>query len=150
MDNDDRQIGRVLSRREVLALLGTASAALLVGCGPSQPSAAAPTAASGAAAAPALNAEAATAVVQTGNPTAAATAAAAGATAAAGNATVVAGSGAAAPTCVVRPEVTEGPYYVAEDLVRSDIRSDPSTGTVKEGTPLVLTFNVAQVSNGNC
>jgi protocatechuate 3,4-dioxygenase beta subunit len=51
---------------------------------------------------------------------------------------------------VVRPEVTEGPYYVAEDLVRSDIRSDPSTGAVKEGTPLVLTFNVAQVASGGC
>ncbi|MDQ5851108.1 MAG: twin-arginine translocation pathway signal protein [Chloroflexota bacterium] len=37
-----------------------------------------------------------------------------------------------------------------EDLVRSDIRSDPTTGTVKEGAPLVLTFNVSQVSNGSC
>jgi hypothetical protein len=34
MDNDDRQIGRILSRREVLALLGTAGVASLVGCGP--------------------------------------------------------------------------------------------------------------------
>ncbi len=30
MDNDDRQVGRILSRREVLALLGTAGAAALV------------------------------------------------------------------------------------------------------------------------
>jgi hypothetical protein len=51
------------------------------------------------------------------------------------------------PTCVVRPEVTEGPYYVDEDPVRSDIRSDPTTGTVKEGMPLVLTFNVSKLSN---
>src|SRR5262245_21162432 len=87
MDNDDRQIGRILSRREVLALLGTAGAALLVGCGPSQSGASAPTAASG---------TAATAVAQAGNPTATAS----GATAAAGNATVVAGNAAAAPTCV--------------------------------------------------
>lgn len=56
----------------------------------------------------------------------------------------------ALPACVVRPEVTEGPYYVDEDLERSDIRSDPSTGEVKEGALLALTFNVSQVSNGGC
>lgn len=56
----------------------------------------------------------------------------------------------ALPACVVRPEVTEGPYYVDEDLERSDIRSDPSTGEVKEGALLRLTFNVSQVSNGSC
>ena len=152
MDNDDRQIGRILSRREVLALLGTAGATLLVGCGPSQPSAGstAPPATAVASTAPttaatsAPNAEAATAVALQGNPTAAATAVAEGATAAAGNATVVAANGAAVPACVVRPEVTEGPYYVAENLVRSDIRED------RQGTPLVLTFNVSQVSNGSC
>ena len=43
--------------------------------------------------------------------------------------------GTALPNCVVRPEVTEGPYYVDENLVRSDIRTDPTTGTAKEGTP---------------
>ena len=78
-----------------------------------------------------------------GNPTAAATAAA-------GAATTVAANAAAVPACVVRPEVTEGPYYVDEDLVRSDIRSDPSTGAMREGTPFVLTFNVSKVSSGSC
>jgi protocatechuate 3,4-dioxygenase beta subunit len=170
MDNDDQQIGRVLSRREVLALLGTAGATLLVGCGPTQASqsgstttapaapttaaaAAAPTtaaapatsapAATAAAATPALNAEAATAVVMAGDPTAQATAVASEATAVAANVVTV-------PACVVRPEVTEGPYYVDEDLVRSDIRTDPTTGTAREGTPFVLTFNVAKLSNGSC
>jgi len=56
----------------------------------------------------------------------------------------------ALPACVVRPEVTEGPYYVDEDLERTDIRSDPSTGEVKEGALLTLTFNVSQISNGGC
>ncbi|MEO7911146.1 MAG: intradiol ring-cleavage dioxygenase [Roseiflexaceae bacterium] len=150
MDNDDQQIGRVLSRREVLTLLGTAGAALLVGCGPTQSSQTGSTTATvtttapaAEAATPALNAEAATAVAMTSDPTAAATASAEMATAAAGNV-------AAVPACVVRPEVTEGPYYVDEDLDRSDIRSDPTTGTVKEGTPLVLTFNISQVSSGSC
>jgi protocatechuate 3,4-dioxygenase beta subunit len=158
MDNDDRQIGRVLSRREVLALLGTAGATLLVGCGPTQsgqsgstavtalPTTAAAVATTApptaAAATPALNAEAATAVAMTGNPTAA--------PAAAEVATTVATNVATVPACVVRPEVTEGPYYVDENLVRSDIRSDPSTGAVREGTPFVLTFNVSKLSNGSC
>ncbi|HEU5089728.1 MAG TPA: intradiol ring-cleavage dioxygenase, partial [Roseiflexaceae bacterium] len=35
-------------------------------------------------------------------------------------------------------------------LVRSDIRSDPATGAVSAGAPLVLTFNVTQVANGAC
>jgi protocatechuate 3,4-dioxygenase beta subunit len=54
------------------------------------------------------------------------------------------------PSCIVRPEVTEGPYYVAEDLVRSDIRSDPATGAIKDGAPLTLTFNVSQIGSGAC
>jgi protocatechuate 3,4-dioxygenase beta subunit len=154
MDNDDRQIGRVLSRREVLALLGTAGATLLVGCGPIQSgqsgstaaTTAPATAAAAATAIPAtagLNAEAATAVAIGGNPTAGAAESRAVATSAATNAATV-------PACVVRPEVTEGPYYVDEQLVRSDIRSDPGTGSVRAGTPLVLTFNVSKVSNANC
>ena len=51
---------------------------------------------------------------------------------------------------MVRPEVIEGPYYVDEDLNRSDIRSDPSTGAVKDGALLTLTFNVSQVSGSGC
>jgi len=52
--------------------------------------------------------------------------------------------------CVVRPELTEGPYYVDEELNRSDIRSDPSDGTVKEGALLALTFNVSRIASGAC
>jgi protocatechuate 3,4-dioxygenase beta subunit len=48
----------------------------------------------------------------------------------------------------VRPEQTEGPYYVDEQLNRSDIRSDPSDGSVKEGVPLELTFRVSSVNAG--
>jgi protocatechuate 3,4-dioxygenase beta subunit len=53
-------------------------------------------------------------------------------------------------SCIVRPEVTEGPYYVREDLNRSDVRSDPNTGAVKDGALLNLTFRVSQLSNGSC
>jgi protocatechuate 3,4-dioxygenase beta subunit len=147
MDNDDRQIGRILSRREVLALLGTAGAAVLVGCGPAG-SASTPTA--GSAAAPAVNAEAATAAALGSNPSAVATAAAEVATAEVVNTSIATGGSTSVPACVVRPEVTEGPYYVDVDLVRSDIRSDSATGEVKAGTPLNLTFNVSQVSGSSC
>ena len=52
--------------------------------------------------------------------------------------------------CVVRPELTLGPYFVDEQLNRSDIRSEPSDGSVKEGVPLTLTVNVLDVANSSC
>lgn len=100
MDNDDRPVGRVLSRREVLALLGAAGA-----------------------------------VVITGRFSAALAQAASGGTTEAS----------AVPACVVRPEQTEGPYYVDERLERSDIRVEPTDGSVKAGVPLALTFRISQI-----
>ena len=113
MDSDDRQIGRILGRREALALLGGVSvgAAGLAARGRMPFGLLAPGAA-GAAVAPLSSALAQTAM------------------------------------CVVRPELTEGPYFVADQLNRSDIRSEPSDGSVKEGTPLTVTFNVMQVGSG--
>lgn len=54
------------------------------------------------------------------------------------------------PGCVVRPELTVGPYFVDNQLNRSDIRSDPTTGKVSQGKQLDLTFNVSQIANGKC
>jgi protocatechuate 3,4-dioxygenase beta subunit len=54
------------------------------------------------------------------------------------------------PACIVTPEQIEGPYFVDEKLKRSDIRSDPSDNSVKEGMPLQLTLRVTQVSNSGC
>ncbi|MBD2021818.1 intradiol ring-cleavage dioxygenase [Leptolyngbya sp. FACHB-36] len=54
------------------------------------------------------------------------------------------------PSCVVRPQQTEGPYFVDEGLDRSDIRSDPADGSVKQGVPLRLTFRVSQVGTTSC
>lgn len=135
MDNDDRQLGCILSRREVLALFGAAGAAILTGCGTG--GSATPAATAGGAT-PGLNAEAATAAAMEGDPTARAAASVEVATAEAASTAV------AMPACVVRPEATEGPYYVDEDLVRSDIRED------REGAPLTLTFNVSRVSGASC
>jgi protocatechuate 3,4-dioxygenase beta subunit len=53
-------------------------------------------------------------------------------------------------SCVVRPELTEGPYYVDEELERSDIRSDPSDGTIRAGALLALTFNVSRAASNAC
>ena len=54
------------------------------------------------------------------------------------------------PSCVVRPEQTEGPYFVDEHLNRSDIRSDPMTGQVTPGTPLALTLQIFRLGSGDC
>jgi len=53
-------------------------------------------------------------------------------------------------SCVTRPSLTEGPFFVDERLNRADIRSDPSNGTVKAGVPLKIKFNVSRVGGGSC
>jgi protocatechuate 3,4-dioxygenase beta subunit len=55
-----------------------------------------------------------------------------------------------APACVVKPQQTEGPYFVDEKLNRSDIRSDPANGSVKQGAPLRLIFQVSQIAGSAC
>jgi protocatechuate 3,4-dioxygenase beta subunit len=120
LDDDDRLIGRVLSRREVLALMGAVSVgAVAVACAPG-------------------------AAVSGG----ASSSAGAGATAlATATAVAVASS---LPSCVVVPELTEGPYYVNENLDRSDIRVDTSDGSVSEGAVLTLDWVVSQVDGNAC
>ncbi|GAA6622941.1 intradiol ring-cleavage dioxygenase [Scytonema sp. NUACC26] len=54
------------------------------------------------------------------------------------------------PACVVSPEQTEGPYFVDEKLNRSDIRSDPADGSVKDGVPLQLTLQVSKIGSTGC
>jgi protocatechuate 3,4-dioxygenase beta subunit len=123
LDDDDKPIGRVLTRREVLALFGAAAGAgVLAACSPASlvGGSASPSAASAAASA--------------------STAASAAAT-----------SGSAAlPACIVRPALTEGPYFVDEMLQRSDITSDASDGSVRPGVPLALAFVVSQVQGTSC
>ena len=72
---------------------------------------------------------------------------------------VAAGGIATAPTivadtpclsCVLKPELTEGPYFVDELLNRSDIRVDPVTGLASPGVPLTLTISVNRVDDGCC
>lgn len=122
MDNDDKPIGTVLSRRDVLKVLGLGSVATLVtSCAPGMIETLSPTGA--------------------GIPTVPVANPAAGATAY---------ESTAIPACVVRPEMTEGPYFVDELLNRSDIRTDPSDGALSLGSPLKLSFNVSHVGANGC
>ncbi len=60
------------------------------------------------------------------------------------NATATSETAAGLPTCIVRPAMTEGPYFVDEKLNRSDIRAGSA------GIPLELTFLVSQISANAC
>jgi protocatechuate 3,4-dioxygenase beta subunit len=48
------------------------------------------------------------------------------------------------------PQQTEGPYFVDGMPNRSDIRSDPSDGSLQQGIPLHLVIHVYDVDNGQC
>lgn len=53
-------------------------------------------------------------------------------------------------SCVATPQQTEGPYFVDARLYRSDIRIDPSDGSMKEGLSLDLKIRVSVVSKVSC
>ena len=99
MTDEDRPVERLLSRREVLALLGATGAAWFM--------------------------------IGNANPRRA-------------------DAGTLGPSCIVRPEQTEGPYFIDERLHRSDIRSDPTEGRIRPGSPLTLTLLVSRLNAGDC
>lgn len=113
--DDDIPVGRVLSRREALWLLGGAGLGILSGCGGGSTGVVTPSATP--------------TPMPSGTPTP----------------TPVGGN-----SCVVKPELTIGPYFVDERLNRSDVRSDPTTGVVKQGVQLNLTFQISRLSSGAC
>lgn len=54
-------------------------------------------------------------------------------------------------TCApTTPTVTEGPYWVDEKLFRSDIRTDPSNGSVRQGVLLRVIIKVQNLSSSGC
>ena len=101
MNDPDRKTGVDTGRREVLALLGAAGAALLAGRSNAQRDSA-----SAAHAPP--------------------------------------------PACIVTPEQTEGPYFVDQRLKRSDIRGDPSDGSIRAGIALTLALRVSAIGKAGC
>ncbi len=98
MDDDDLPVGRLLSRREAIALLGGAGAALLAGRSRIKANSQTP-------------------------------------------------AERQAASCIARPELTEGPYFVDERLRRADIRLDPFDKSVRAGAPLQLSFVVSQLAD---
>lgn len=127
-DDDDRRVGRVLSRREVLALFGSGGVAIaLAACAPGSSATVSPTSSA------------------TGSPPGPAGSSGPSAAASASGSAI-----AGAPSCVVRPALTEGPYFVDEKLQRSDIRSDPTDAAVKDGLKLNLAFAVSRISGSSC
>ena len=124
MENDDKPVGEILSRRDTLKLLGLGSAAFLAACtSPEATGTLAPTAES--------------TLVPTIGPTQVPS-------------TQVSATASTFLDCVVRPELTIGPYFVDEQLERSDIRSNSSDNSVKEGVPLTLNINVTSVADNSC
>jgi protocatechuate 3,4-dioxygenase beta subunit len=114
--DDDRPIGRVLTRREALAILGVGTGVTIVAaCVP--------------------------AVLSTPSPLDSSATASPSASAAAVS---------SLPACVVKPELTEGPFFVDEKIERSDIRTDTNSGTAAAGIPLTLAFAVSKVSGNSC
>lgn len=124
--DDDKPIGRLLSRREVLILFGTASAAAISTLSMMRGAV-----------------DEATTTVTTSSDTTPL-----GAVTPEGVASIA--TPAILPDCVVVPALTEGPYFVDETLERQDIRADSSSEIVKEGVLLNLVFRVSDVSGGKC
>jgi protocatechuate 3,4-dioxygenase beta subunit len=54
------------------------------------------------------------------------------------------------PFCVIKPEQTEGPYFVDEKLLRSDLRLDPTDGSVRNGLPLRLNLRLSALTTNTC
>ena len=70
---------------------------------------------------------------------------------AAGSDLATAGAGPRALSCVVTPEQTEGPFFVDEHLLRSDlVAADPGEVDVQRGAPLLLKFGVFSVQGNRC
>jgi protocatechuate 3,4-dioxygenase beta subunit len=126
MHDDDKPIGRLLSRREALALFGSASAAALSALAMMR-----------------------SATSQINTVTHSSDVTLSGIVTSSASGTPIP-TPSAVPDCVVVPALTEGPYFVDEMLERQDIRADSSGEIVKQGVLLKLMFRVSDVTGGKC
>ncbi|MEZ4656308.1 MAG: intradiol ring-cleavage dioxygenase [Caldilineaceae bacterium] len=141
--DDDKPVGRILSRREVFTLLGSVGSAALIAGGfraVMADSIYLPLTANNGAPGTIPNT-----ATPAGTPTATGTATVTPTAAATSTATAT-----SIPLCVVSPELTEGPYFVDEQLNRADIRIDPSDNSVRNGAQLNLTLRAYTVNGGSC
>ena len=131
--DDDMPVGRILNRRELLALVGAAGIVTLVGCG------------GGSSTTSATGTTGTTSTTTSG----VTSAGAAGETITSGTTTTSGGSGTTASgnmNVVVTPAVTEGPFFVDENLNRSDLVSNTTRISVVNGLPLTLQAAVYTIS----
>ncbi|MEM7132985.1 MAG: hypothetical protein AAF702_42180 [Chloroflexota bacterium] len=122
LDNDDIPVGKILSRREMIRLLGASSlSSLIVACAPISPTDG-------------------TTSVTTTEPMPAPTEASVAADAAENLAPI---------NCVAQPELTEGPYFVDVNMDRFDLRMT-NDNVVKAGFPMLFTVQISDVTDGTC
>ncbi len=132
--NDDMPVGRILNRRELLALVGAAGIVTLVGCGGGS-STTSTTGATG------TTSTTTSGVTSTG---------AASETGSGGTTTTSGGSGTTSSgsmNVVVTPAVTEGPFFVDENLNRSNLVTGTTRASVINGLPLILNVSAYTISN---
>lgn len=127
MENDDEPTGRLLTRREMLKLLAALGAAAAAGCASGLGNPGGATSSPATTNSPAASPPAGTAPAIT-PPT-----------------EPISAAPTSLPACVVRPEQTEGPFFVDEVLNRTDIRGEPSDGSTRPGVPLALAFLVSRI-----
>lgn len=133
-DNDDMPVGRILNRRELLALVGAAGIVTLVGCGGGS-STTSTTGATG------TTSTTTSGVTSTG---------AASETGSGGTTTTSGGSGTTSSgsmNVVVTPAVTEGPFFVDENLNRSNLVTGTTRASVINGLPLILNVGAYTITN---
>ena len=129
IEDDDKPVGHILNRRELLALLGVTGLVTIVGCGSgSGTTTTATTSTSG--------------VTATG---------AASETSTTGTTTTTGSSGTTTTgsvNVVATPAVTEGPFFVDENLNRSNLVTGTTRASVVNGLPLILNIGVYTISSG--
>ena len=131
LHDDDKPVGHILNRRELLALVGATGFITIVGCGGGSST----TSATG------TSATSTSGVTSTG---------AASETSSSGTTTTAGGSGtttSGSMNVVVTPAVTEGPFFVDENLNRSNLVTGTTRASVINGLPLVLNLGVYTVAN---
>lgn len=121
LDDNDEMIGSILSRRRALRLLGLGGGAAALAAG-------------------------GVLAQRTGPPPGGM----GGGVSGAGGTSAGTSGAVSLPGCVVRPAMTDGPYFVESEPRRADIRKDTATGRASAGVPLTLNFVVSKVAVGSC